>query len=310
MRARHAAMLSLVALALPLAPLAAQRVVTVRSDSAAAVPAELALALVSGWAGGRAAEAEIVVGTLPTVFPAEVLPETGGRALGAFVTRDADGRRRGWAVGVIAAAAAPDSAIAALRARLARAGWRPAPDELDLGREGFVEAHEERPRTLCRDSLSLDASAVPRATGGAVLRVVVQPTESGRRFSRCSPERARRMERFSTTDAPMPTLRAPAGADSRGGGSSVGPSSRTATARIRSALTPARLVAHYAAQLREEGWALDAPLAEGALAAQAARLSDGEGRVWHGALVAMRLPGDENVVEVSFHVARADPSEF
>ena len=104
----------------------------------------------------------------------------------------------------------------------------------------------------------------------------------------------------------MPSLRAPAGAGGNySTGSTGGRGTRTATTRLRTTLEPAQVVSHYAAQLREAGWTLRPPLADDITAVQSGQYSDAEGRLWHGSLFALALPGGEEV-GVTFSLARRD----
>jgi hypothetical protein len=66
-----------------------------------------------------------------------------------------------------------------------------------------------------------------------------------------------------------------------------------ASARLKTELRPAQLLAHYAAQLRADGWTPRSETAGNDVTGQAWRINDREGRAWVGVLIAIALPESE-----------------
>lgn len=305
MRTRRSLAIALSALLVSAIPLAAQRVVR-ETDSATTVPAELALALTATWPGSEGAS-EIVIGGLPDAFPSDLAPPAGGRVLGGATFRRDEGPFGGASVAIIASALAPDAARDATTSRLERAGWEHPRRHEDRG--GFVATMRPYPSLFCRGDRMLMAAATPRAGGGSLLRLRLQTTDRGAGRSPCEPEDERRSALRAFDDVPMPALYPPEGSSGNfSSESSGGSSSRTSATRLRTSLSPAQLVSHYAAQLREAGWSLRAPVADELAAVQTGLLTDEEGRTWHGALVALSLPGGREV-DLSFRVMRPDAKD-
>lgn len=78
-----------------------------------------------------------------------------------------------------------------------------------------------------------------------------------------------------------------------------------ASARLKTELRPAELVAHYGAQLRAAGWAprTESPGAD--VSAQTWRIEDRRGNAWVGLLLAIAVP-DSDDREVLFRVMPLD----
>lgn len=278
----------LVHLAVAAGPAAAQRPEAGAGapPDTAPVPRELVAALFGGF-GPRAAAPEITVGRLPGEFPPEALPD-GAVILGGLVAPRRDAIAGAPQTAVARVPLPPVEALAAAERRIAGAGWRRA--EAGALRGGFVPAPTARPATFCRDSVALTAWATPRPGGGSLLRLTLT---SGARFAPCSIGAGpRRADLLARDWGAIPTLHAPRDAVTLGGGSTAGGmDAREASTRLDVALAPKALLAHYAAQLRAAGWALGAPLAAGAVAAQAAEWRDAEGRSWHALLGVVALAG-------------------
>ena len=251
------------------------------------VPRELVFALLAPYAERPGMEPpQLLVGRVPEGLPPGVVPRTAGAVvLGAlaYPTRGPGPRRSTIVVTV------PDSAPAALAGyerALGAAGWRRFAGFEDRG--GFVPVPMSRTLILCRDSAAITAWATPRPRGGAHMRVSVA---EGERAGPCV--QARRRPPFEDPDAPpFPRLTPPEGVESHGGGS-MGSSngSREIATRLGTTLSPAALVAHYAAQLRAAGWAAGDSLAGADVAARAFEVRDARGRQWRGLLTAVAVPG-------------------
>ena len=260
------------------------------------IPAELVRALLAGAWGG-AADPTVVVGRTPLAFPGEIVPAAGARVLGGVSFPRGSWIRHAVVVATDAPAGAAGDSLAA---RLERAGWH-RPDEQEM--RGFVPSAAERPAVFCRDSLVVGARAEPRPSGGSRLLVDLRVAPEGRRGSPCSEER-RRGRLAMHDDAPIPALRAPAGATSTGQSSSARDGERSVSTRLHTSSPPATLVSHYAAQLRDAGWTLRPPLESAEFVAQSGVLTDPQGVRWSALLTAMALPGGEEV-DLSLRVVRA-----
>lgn len=303
MYARNAALLTLLSLVLA-APVGCGRVPDADAMGASArtaatqqpgetVPRELALALLSGYGPPGDEDApQLVVGRAPEGFPQDALPPGAAAVLGAVV------HARGSTVAV-SAPEPPAEALASYGARLGRAGWRQGPE--GGPRRGFVPGPGPRHTAFCRDDTFLSATAVPRSEGGSYIKLHHARNE---RFSPCNRAREEGRVRSPMHEAPIPTLQAPAGAETRGLGSSGGGMDAwEAHTRLETQLDPAGLVAHYAAQLREAGWALSGQMTGEGVVVQTARTRDERGQTWHGLLTAFALPGTGER-EVVFRVMR------
>ncbi len=250
------------------------------------VPRELALALLDH----RGVSVQLLEGRAPDGFPAAALPP-GARILGAVVYG-----RESRVVAVVPAE--PAAALAAMAERMHAAGWRSAPDR-SQGYGVFVQSGAADPNTFCGEGdVYISAVAGARREGGSQLHLF---SAADTRYSPCrAPEEPRVV---SSPEHPRPKLVLPPGARYREAGSSGGDAYRDHHALIETAMGPAELVAHFAAQLREQGWTLrQPPAASEEFAVQAAALRDAEGRTWIGVLTA--TPGREaGEMEVSFRSA-------
>lgn len=208
------------------------------SVSTAMIPKELAEALLSAYGGPDDVVPQMIAGRVPEGFPSDLLPTQGARLLGGW-TRP---HRR---TAVVAVPESPPDALAAQAERAARAGWEHR-REPSTPAGGFIEAAEARPLMHCRGKQSLYAQAVAHPQGGSYLLVALSRQDRDR-YSFCRPAEKRGIE--AAREAPMPVLRAPAGAEDFDGGGGGGWDSSHMYTRFRTPLPPAELVAHFAPQL-------------------------------------------------------------
>ena len=298
MRAQHPISLALVlSLVLWTKPGGTQVVIRSAPDTGATVPMELAQALLGGYGAPGGGAADLVVGRLPADFPAELALPGIGTVLGGLTHGAGEAQMGRASIAVLASPQRPAEALAIYETRLERGGWRRAPGAERRG--GFLPAPVSRPGMFCRDGMFVTVFATPRPAGGSHLRLNLRHPA---RMSPCDRERRQEVR----DDAPPPMLRAPDGAATLSGGTmSGGPTTREMSTRLETRLPPAELVAHYAAQLEQARWSLGPLLTAEGVAVQSAQHSDAEGRVWHGLLTAVALPGS-NEREVIFRFMRAN----
>jgi len=246
------------------------------------IPRELALALLNfgpGMSGG-----DIRVGKAADDTPVELIPP-GAQVLGSMVQFESS-------IIVLGVAQPPDSAIALMESRLLAMGWTKPPVPRGRSRGGFVGPDLTAgvyvaPDIVCRGEEFVMLSGTYRRSGGSILKV------SYNRNSRNSMCRAQQdIYRPPYEDAPIPTLRAPAGSMTIGGSSmgSSGNDQVTLSTRLSTRLEPDSVVAHYDVQMRAAGWTT---LSEGSVAfvsAHVYRTKDDKGRNWMATLVAIGQP--------------------
>ncbi len=254
-----------------------------------AVPRELVGALFRGlWPEPPLDAPTVTVGRLPDEIPSAVVP-VGATVLGGLAppaTVRSPGR---LSTAVVLVPRSADEALAVSERQVESAGWRRAAATGSRG--GFVSGPATRTNTFCRESGALSVWTAPRPAGGSYLWITLH---DGARYTACGLDMAlagrNAMNPFG--DVPIPTLEAPKGAVTVSGGSmGGGPDARAASTRLDVALTPAALVAHYAAQLRTDGWMLGASLSGDGMAVEPAEKRDAKGRAWQGLLSAIALPG-------------------
>lgn len=273
-------MRALVIALVAVAPLSAQQ------PASDAVPRELALALISGFRGGRA-EPDIVVGRAPATFPANVLPAN-ANVLGGI------DYSRATAV-VLTAPESADSTRASLVRHLERLGWRVA--DRERGQGGFVASAQEMPRTFCRDDKGLSVVVRDRPRGGSLAMLSS--------WSGPCDEDDRRREGLAPPH--LPTLEAPAGARSLGQGMGGGREGREAFTRLESSMPSAQIAAHYARQLTRAGWTVTGPAIAEGVVVYGVRHRDEENRPLGGALTVVEIP-ESRQREVLLRLAREERS--
>lgn len=217
------------------------------------VPRDLALALITAQSFDGSTPT-LVVGRLPDSSVAPLVPR-GARVLGGLTF----GQRRGPGTNhttVLEVPETPDSIMNVLEATLERLGWRPPPIMIaDEQRGGFVVGHQASygpagasSLMFCKDSGFLTVSATG-AGHVSIVRLMVNAEMMGI----CDRNRNFMMRQMAMLE--LPTLRPPAGTTAMGGGGGGGGmGSREMSTQLRSRLTAAEMVAHFAPQLEEQGW--------------------------------------------------------
>lgn len=298
MRSRWS-LLVVVALALALTSPTDAQVVSERGDPQEMIPRDLVVALLSF---GQPGNVDIRVAKVPDDVPPEFIPP-GTQLLGSMAQFEN-------VVIVLGVKEPPDSAVSAMASRLQSSGWTNPPSAAARMpmRGGFVGADFASggpgglPGYLCRGEAMVNLMGMYRMSGGSLLRVTYSRNA---RNSACREQPNERAFRSPYDDAPIPTLRAPAGAMMTDGTGMSSSSSGGVTmhARLSARLKPAELVAHYDSQLKAAGWT---PLADGAvefLAARRYQKVDERKRTWFGTLYAIMTP-QANEHDVSLHLTR------
>lgn len=272
-----------------LAPaLAAQQV-------ADAIPRELAVALIDRFEMSHT-PLEIVVGSIPKSFPRDAVPRENITILG--------GVDREWGAAVVAAVLErPDSAVRRVTAHLARAGWRRAEEERQLG--GFMPPATDRRAVYCRANATLMVwSLARRAAAGSLVHLSVSYPES---YSQCTTP-AQRRAIYDRESVALPTLESPPGARmlDYGSGWSGGRDSRGAHARLSTERGATEVAAHYATQLQRSGWSLSAPLRGNGMVIYRVQSFDTQKRPLTGVLMVVEIP-ETSQLDITLRAARATP---
>ena len=256
-----------------------------RSDQPDLIPRDLVLALIS-FGTGTAGGANLRVGKAPEDVPPELVPP-GLELLGSMTQFDN-------VIIVLGMPQSPDSAIGVMEARLAAAGWTPPPaPPLRQMPRGFVAADFTgamggTPNFVCRADEMVNLSSMYRSSGGSILKLSFN---RGARSSACR-QRDEVVYRSPYDEAPVPTLRAPAGAMTTGGTgmSTTGNNQITLSTQLSTRLKPAEVVSHYDTQMRAAGWT---PVGDGSLEFLSARTyqkQDQKAGTWSATLYAIRSP--------------------
>lgn len=291
---------SIALLATVAAPLTSSAQATPSPRQPDLIPRELVQALVS-FSGGVGGGTDIRVGQAPDDIPPELVPP-GAQIIGSMT-------QFGNTVLVLGVRDTPDSALGAMEAHLLAGGWTrpPAPPGRRMG--GFVSADFSgssfgMPNFLCHGDRVVNLSSMYRTSGGggSLLKIAYN---QGERASMCTNRSDMQALRSPFDDAPIPTLRAPAGSMMRsdGRGMSSSGSGVTVSTRLATPLKPGEVVAHYDSQMRAAGWS---QVLEGAvefLAARTYRKSDERNRVWTAVLYAMSVP-DGSDKDIALHLSR------
>jgi hypothetical protein len=256
------------------------------------VPRELVVALLDYGPGAQ--NLDLRVGRAPDGLPAELIP-AGARIVGSV-------NRFEGTLTVVVVPTHPDSALIGLGNRLVGAGWqRPQPfmpRPAGTG-GGFVvgasgSGSPDFPDMYCRgrDYAALFASY--RRAGETLVKINYTPNAMS---SPCRRDETGRVYRGMMDDAPVPTLYAPDGARSTGGGRSSGSDGVHLTTHLITSLDATKLAAHYGTQMIAAGWTL---VNEGAGDWFAARLfrKEDKGVAWYGGLIVTARPDgyDRDVV--------------
>ena len=256
-----------------------------RSDQPDLIPRELVLALIS-FGTGTAGGANLRVGKAPEDVPPELVPPR-IEVLGSMTQFDN-------VIIVLGMPQSPDSAIGAMESHLTAAGWTPppapAPRQMPRGfvATDFTGGMGGTPNFVCRGDEMVNLTSMYRSSGGSILKLNFN---RGARNSACR-QRDETTFRSPYDEAPVPTLRAPAGAMTTGGSgmSTSGNNQFTLSTQLSTRLRPAEVVSHYDAQMRAAGWT---PVGDGSLDFLSARTyqkKDEKARTWSATLYAIRSP--------------------
>jgi hypothetical protein len=264
------------------------------SESQESVPRELAIALMSFGPGMSASN--LLVGKAPEDIPPELVPP-GAEILGSVTQFE-------QRIVVLGVKESPDSAISAMETRLLGIGWKEPPRQPSMVRGGFVGAEAfssvgAQPDVVCKGDEVVVLSSAYRRSGGSVLKVSYS---KGQRYNACTIRQD--SYRSPYDDAPVPTLRAPAGSISKGngmGGSSEG--EVQLTTKLGTSLKPAEVVAHYDKQMVAAGWTSRSEGAADIVAVHTYRKTDDKGRPWTATLFAQTIP-DGMDMDVSLRLYR------
>jgi hypothetical protein len=241
-----------------------------------AVPMELVRVLVLS---GRTLP-DIAVGRVPAGFPAGVVP-AGARVVG--------GARGDYGTMAVAAVAQPvREAEAALRQALMSSGWT---DQSPMRQQtGFISNTSELPSILCQGKTALNFTAVPRDAGGSYLRLLFYAPET--EYSPC--QHSWMVQSGAAADTRIPALVGPPGVPVMASGSSFSSDGAASTrGRMRAAMAPAQILAHYAAQLQQAGWTPSPPVAGSDVGTQTFRMRDPAGKEVFGVLAVVAYPGSD-----------------
>jgi hypothetical protein len=250
------------------------------------VPGELVRALLVGHIGGGDEQRPTLVsGSLPRELAGTPLPP-GARAVGGLVSDDE-------VEGVAFVPGGPPLTLSAYAQVLRRAGWHPRRLWVLVSRDATDDTSE-----FCdANGRMVSVSIVPVRDGGSYLKL-----RSHGPIGFCTPGVA-----YMQVESPLPLLRAPAGAEMRGGSGGYGgsPFEGDTYGRLETALSPAAVVEHYAGVLRQAGWAVAPPAADEATATATGELRDARGNTWHGVIAVSALSPTEH--DVMVRVVRPQP---
>ena len=214
----------------------------------AAIPAELASALIAAGGFGMSGDPQILVGEMPEWITSRVHLPHGTRVLGSAFFGST-------VVGVLSIPTTADSALALLQRELLARAWRsPVLPQMGGGgfrpsRSGLPAMMSERP-TLCSDQYAL-TMWMSRQQALATT-VIMRVASAGASICSASRGPVAAQPRVS----PMPTLYNPEGADADMAARecyAMYRSSGTET-RLRTHMKSEAILEHYARQLQDSGW--------------------------------------------------------
>jgi hypothetical protein len=243
---------------------------------AAQLPVPLVTALMAGNRYSSSATGRYFVGALPPGWPADLVPPPPASVVGGMTS------------GTQLIAVFSDTTrrfLARYLKRLADAGWTEPTMERGTG---FQSNGGGSYGFFCRDSARIAAIAAPGATSGAFVHVTYQRVDVSSCVKRYTPMRVSALDLPTLTPPPdvWPTT-------SGGGGGESEQSSHTHL--VGAGLTPTAIAAHYAALLVAAGWTVDAPATADAIAAQAVRAHDKDGKLWSGSLIVVTAGSGRDV---------------
>jgi hypothetical protein len=227
-------------------------------------------------------EAEVAVGRLPDRLATELRPLADARVVGSMISRR-------FSVSAMVLPGQRAEVHERVLARLIEAGWtrRPEPARRSGGFE-MAERGRETPVSLCSpDDHNLQLTADRHAGDSTVVSLVLV---SGMVSSCGDPELT---PRPPYREAPIPALQAPAGSRHGGGGSGGSAWESYTAARLSTDMTPAALIAHYAAQLLAQGWRAGVQAESNDVAIQVFRMTDANRVAWQSVLYVTLLPNGQ-----------------
>ena len=246
------------------------------------VPGELMRALLVRPSGtGDEVRPTLLSGHLPEELAGTPLPP-GARVVGGAGYPD-------QAEGVVFVPGEPALTLTAYTELLRRAGWKPRRLRVLVSRDAL----DQTPEFCDANGRMVNVSTFPVRDGGSYLKL---HTHGPAGF--CTLPGAQ-------DEAPLPLLRAPEGAEMRGGSGGSGSSQFDGGTygRLETALSPTALVEHYAGLMRQAGWSFAPPAAGEGTATAAGELRDARGNTWRGLIAVTSLSPTER--EVTVRVARA-----
>lgn len=229
------------------------------------VPAPLVSALMDDRSSASPAAHRYAVGTLPAGYPARLVPSAPATIVGGMTNGDE----------IVAVFADSTRRLAAVMEQIfEQAGFtRPAPTP------GAGFSSGSGPYSFfCSDSGMVSASPLT-GEDRSFVRVSYRrrSASSCRMFERQTP---------STTELALPELKPPADAHVyRSNGGSGRDGVRSSAEMTAPTLTPAAILAHYAAALVAAGWTTDTPAVSARVAAQFFEAKDASNAVWEGVLL-------------------------
>ena len=240
------------------------------------VPMELVRTLVAGGSLDGGVTPRVLVGRIPEITTDVVPVPAAARIIGSIVyplsTRSA-----------LAFAAPPDSVRRMMERELRAAGWEKFEPQQ---RSGFGSTSFDDALRFCMgDSATASLVVRPNDEGGTYL---VVSHMRNRDYSMCRMQPPAYRER---PESPIPTLLAPDGVRSRGGGTGGGTGSWHAHTQLETTTSIETLLAHYDAQLRAAGWHPGTSAVDGGLVLRTYRLTDAEGVHWNGLFTVSGEPG-------------------
>jgi hypothetical protein len=271
------------------------------SDQPEPVPRELAAALIGSGFGGESTD--FFVGTLPSGLPDDFTLPEGAQVLGGVST---DGF--GFPLNPFGSSSPPERRIivadvpsrsSSVKARhdstLVGRGWSrmtsvPPNQQVCQRRQSSSTA------LFCREDTVLRRFISSQGNEGARLKVEYRTGGPMSRFCNRPQSSAGLMR-----DVPRPSLEPPSEAAIVLGRRRIG--SFSSYPRVESDLSSVELASHYADQLRDQGWTLEARKEDRGAVNQSWRLEDDSGQTWRDFLVVMPFPGTLEK-KILFHIAQ------
>ena len=263
-------------------------------EQPATIPVDLALALINQFPDAYGSRPPvIVVGRAPAGLPSSITSLPFASVLGGLVDS------RGTLV-VLKSTLPPNQVLTSFDKQLTAAGWGPPPPPPNQDRGGFIGSPYEGSfgNIYCADSSAVTVDYSPTPQGGTYLKVR-HTLDVERNF--CTPHRVAMMAQLPALK--FPVLLPPPGMVQRSGGGGSGGDQISTSAQLFGPLQPTDVIPHYVKQLRAGGWKMGNLASSGDVSIVSAEVTDPEGKLWRGALMARRISDTE--LEVSMQMNRA-----